>query len=105
MTKGDTRMTKNHTAPDPDGRPEGKDKPDPLTEQTGRGWMNPVGPDPVLYPDPPPATAPAPLPPSPPASGTVPIASGPAEIGSGTVEVGSGTVDVGSGTPTLPKAE
>ncbi|WP_417769195.1 hypothetical protein [Stappia sp.] len=98
-------MAKNHTTPGPAGRTKGKDKSGPSAEQTSRGWMNPVGPDPVLYPDPPPATAPAPLPPSPPASGTVPIASGPAEIGSGTVEVGSGTVDVGSGTPTLPKAE
>lgn len=64
---------------------------------TERGWMNPVGPDPILYPDPEPQ--------DPPASGTAPVASEPANIGSGTANVGSDTANVGSGTSKLPKEE
>jgi hypothetical protein len=68
-------------------------------DDTGRGWMNPVGPDPELYPDP------VPEPQEPPASGTPPVASEPANVGSGTANVGSGTANVGSGTSKLPKEE
>lgn len=61
-------------------------------DDTSRGWMNPVGPDPELYPDP------SPEPEDPPASGTPPVASEPANIGSGTANVGSDSADVGFGT-------
>lgn len=77
---------------------------DTSVPEVALGWMNPVGPDPILYPDPPPP------PPPPPASGTPDIGSGTPDIGSGTPDVGSGTPDVGSGTadlasgtPTVPK--
>jgi hypothetical protein len=66
-------------------------------EDTSRGWMNPVGPDPELYPDP------VPEPQEPPASGTPPVASEPANVGSGTANVGSDSADVGSGTARPPK--
>ncbi|SDT93478.1 hypothetical protein [Stappia sp. ES.058] len=77
----------------------GSRKPDKTGKDTSRGWMNPVGPDPELYPDP------SPEPQAPPASGTPPVASEPANVGSGTANVGSDTANVGSGTSTLPKKE
>jgi hypothetical protein len=74
-------------------------KPGKTGDDTSRGWMNPVGPDPELYPDP------SPEPEAPPASGTPPVASEPANVGSGTANVGSDTANVGSGTAKLPKEE
>lgn len=85
-----------------------KGKPGPATGKSERGWMNPVGPDPVLYPDPSPDPA---VPPEPASgtpgtgSGTVEIGSGTVEIGSGTSQIGSGTGQIGSGTPVLPAKE
>eukprot|EP00873_Tetraselmis_striata_P043604 jgi/Tetstr1/463868/TSEL_008679.t1 len=87
-----------------DATPGRTEKPGKAGDDTSRGWMNPVGPDPELYPDP------SPEPEDPPASGTPPVASEPANVGSGTANVGSGTAnvgsdsaDVGSGTAKPPK--
>jgi len=55
-------------------------QPRKVGDDTSRGWMNPVGRDPDLYPDP------SPEPEVPPASGTQPVASEPANIGSGTTK-------------------
>ena len=64
--------------------------------EVDRGWMNPMGPDPGLYPDPPPPETGSGTPQV--GSGTPNVGSGPPNVGSGTANVGSGTANVGSGT-------